>query len=65
MQLKQLQIFQNSNFQAKKMSLNLALKLRYLGVLGSNFKKFLLYLKSTISNLFKCHVSRETKKLEI
>ena len=40
-------------------------KLLYLGVLGSNLKKLLSYLKLALSNLLKCKVSWKTKKPNI
>ena len=43
----------------------MVLKLPYLGILGSNPKKLLLYLKLVLSNLLQCKVSCKTKKLWI
>ena len=43
----------------------MGLNLFYLGDLGSNFKKLLLYLMSALICLSKYKVSCKTKKLEI
>ena len=51
-----------SNFVQKQNSLNLGVKLFQLGILGWNFKKLMLNLKSAFSNLLTCKVSSKNKQ---
>ena len=60
-----LEFFLKQSFVQKWKSLNLGLKISYLGVLDSNFKKLLSYMQSTPSKFRTCKVWYKKKNPEI